>query len=148
VVGGGTRQEGGLGNRRRKPARCFNGCLRWTVAQRPSWRGAEAHEGGAGWSALGAKECGDEGTEGHNKGRAERRGTARVEWSGVAQRLWREEERRCLLRIDSATGGCTGRWMLASCVERTWRPVSSVSMRWWQQPCSCHAHVTPASGRH
>jgi hypothetical protein len=27
-------------------------CLRQTVAQRSAWRGAEAHEGGARWSAL------------------------------------------------------------------------------------------------
>jgi hypothetical protein len=49
---GGARWEGSLDNRRRRTAQCFDGFLRWTVAQRPAWRGSEAHESGAGWSAL------------------------------------------------------------------------------------------------
>jgi hypothetical protein len=33
---GGSRWEGGLGNRRRRPARCFDGFLQRTMAQRPA----------------------------------------------------------------------------------------------------------------
>jgi hypothetical protein len=40
------------------------------VAQWLAWRGVEAHEGGVGWSALRAKECGDEGAEEHGESRA------------------------------------------------------------------------------
>jgi hypothetical protein len=50
--GGGARWEGSLGNRRRRPTRCFDGCLQCTVAQWPAWRGAETHESGVGWSVL------------------------------------------------------------------------------------------------
>jgi hypothetical protein len=52
VAGGGARWGGGLDNRSRWPARCFDGYLLQTVAQRPAWRGSEAHERGAGWSVL------------------------------------------------------------------------------------------------
>jgi hypothetical protein len=71
VAEGGARWEGGLNNRRRRPDRCFDSWLRRTVAQQPAWHGAEAHESGAGWSALGAEECGDESVEERAQSRAE-----------------------------------------------------------------------------
>jgi hypothetical protein len=67
VARGGARREGGLSNQRRRPARCFKGFLWRTVAQRPAWRGSEAHESGVGWSTLGAEE----------------RDESRAEWVGV-----------------------------------------------------------------
>jgi hypothetical protein len=77
VAEGGTRREGGLGNRRRGPARCFDGVLRRTVAQRPAWRGSEAHESGARWSAL---RC----LEQRSTAMKEQRWTVRAERSGWA----------------------------------------------------------------
>jgi hypothetical protein len=83
VAGCGARWEGVLGNQRRWPTQCFDGSLRRTVAPRPTCRGKEAHEGGAGWSALGAKKCGDEG--------AEERGESRVEWRRLVAVMGRGE---------------------------------------------------------
>jgi hypothetical protein len=57
-------------------------------------RGARERCGVVGTLTLGAEECGDEG--------AEADGESKVEWAGV-RRLSREEERRLLLRTDSAT---------------------------------------------
>jgi hypothetical protein len=75
MVGDGTRRVGGLGNRRRRPARCFDICLRRTVAQRTAWCGVEAHESGAGWSALRRLEQ-------RSAAAREQRSTMRAEQSG------------------------------------------------------------------
>jgi hypothetical protein len=88
-VGGRIWRSMGRWPRQLKEAACL--VLRWFLTMDG---GSEAHKSGAGWSALGAKECGDEG--------AEADGESRAEWAGV-QRLSREEERRLLLWTDSAT---------------------------------------------
>jgi hypothetical protein len=57
-LGGGHCGEGGAHrwpewcSTGRRPAWCFDGFLQRTVAQRPAWRGLEAHESGAGWWAI------------------------------------------------------------------------------------------------
>jgi hypothetical protein len=54
MAGAGAQWEGSLGKGRRRPARCFNGSLQRTVAQRSAWRVLEADESGARWPALDA----------------------------------------------------------------------------------------------
>jgi hypothetical protein len=66
-----------------------------TVSYDGRWlRGTQELCGVVSASALGAKECGDEG--------AEADGESRAEWAGVQRLSW-EEERRLLLWTDSAT---------------------------------------------
>jgi hypothetical protein len=75
VAGGGAQRDGGLGNQRRWPARCFDDFLWRTVAQRPAWHGAEVHESGVGWLVLRRLEQ-------RSAAMREQRSTARAEWSG------------------------------------------------------------------
>jgi hypothetical protein len=106
VAEGGAQWEGGLGNQRRRPAQCFDGSLRRTVAQRLACHGAEAHEGGAGWSALGAKKCSDKG--------AEESGESRAEWCRLAAVTGRGETASPTDRQrDGVTHGAA-----AACVAR------------------------------
>jgi hypothetical protein len=115
VAEGGTRREGGLANQRRRPAQCFNDFLRRTVAQRSAWRGAEAHESGARWSALRAEECGNEGVE--------ERSESKVEWVAFGGC---HEKRR-----DSFSHGPTARRGDArgdGCMRRAWSKRSGQSV--------------------
>jgi hypothetical protein len=81
VVGGGTRWEGGLGNRRRQPTQCFDGLLAadgGSVAGLAWRRGTRGRCGVVGASTLGAMECSDEGAEEHHERRVEWRRSAVV----------------------------------------------------------------------
>jgi hypothetical protein len=114
-----------------RSARCFDGCLRRAVAQRPAWHAVEAHESRVvGASALGAEECGDKG--------GEERGKSREEWAAFGGCHGK--------RRDGFSHGPIARRGVArgdGCMRRAWSGRSAASAR-----SSGSGHVAIARVRH
>jgi hypothetical protein len=71
-----------------------------------------------------------------------------AEWSGERSMAVAERgENGLLLRADSERRRRTGRRLHALRMERTWRPVDSTDVRWWQWSSSCCVRAMPATGR-